>query len=335
MASHEVVDRLREHERALRVLGATYGASGGSPRRGYLHQGKIIVGGGRFRWSMMKTFSAVTLLIISATSLALVFVVALEGSPPDLGQAIAPLTAPGDAEPAPPPPPQALPPAVEIQGSLAPIGAEQETRAPTLQTARRPESIPDESKADMTALWPTQVPESTPSGGKSDMTARQPTPGPESRPGEIRTAEDKRNAAPGDAPVSAAPHPNEQETTADETPAVRLLRRLAEQGNRQAQYNLAVMYANGRGVPRDEAEANRWYRRAAEQGDASAQSLVGSAYLFGRGVPKDFVQAYLWLDLAARGSEKSAAKVRDDLERFMTAAQISEARKLAREWKPK
>ena len=95
------------------------------------------------------------------------------------------------------------------------------------------------------------------------------------------------------------------------------------------------MYANGWGVPRDEAESNRWYRKATEQGDASAQSLVGSAYLFGRGAPKDFVQAYLWLNLAARSGDKSAAKVRDDLEGIMTAAQISEARRLTREWEPK
>ena len=33
-----------------------------------------------------------------------------------------------------------------------------------------------------------------------------------------------------------------------------------------AQFNLGVMYANGRGVLKDEAEAVRWYRLAAEQG---------------------------------------------------------------------
>ena len=41
---------------------------------------------------------------------------------------------------------------------------------------------------------------------------------------------------------------------------------LAEQGNASAQYNLGVMYANGRGVPQDYAEAMKWYRLAAEQG---------------------------------------------------------------------
>ena len=40
----------------------------------------------------------------------------------------------------------------------------------------------------------------------------------------------------------------------------------AEEGVAEAQFNLGVMYAEGRGVPQDDAEAARWYRLAAEQG---------------------------------------------------------------------
>ena len=40
----------------------------------------------------------------------------------------------------------------------------------------------------------------------------------------------------------------------------------AEQGDAAAQFNLGVMYNNGRGVLKDEAEAVRWYRLAADQG---------------------------------------------------------------------
>ena len=39
-------------------------------------------------------------------------------------------------------------------------------------------------------------------------------------------------------------------------------KRLAEQGIAFAQYNLGVMYANGRGVPQNDAEAVKWYRLA-------------------------------------------------------------------------
>jgi len=40
---------------------------------------------------------------------------------------------------------------------------------------------------------------------------------------------------------------------------------LAEQGNVEAQYNLGVIYAEGRGVAKDETEAVSWFRKAAEQ----------------------------------------------------------------------
>ena len=275
----------------------------------------------------------------------------------------------------PAPPPQALPPMIEAQGIPARTEAEREVQAPSLQptpdlesrpseskadiAALQPtpdlesrtkesktdimalqptpdqESRPNESKSDMTALQPTPDLESRPSESKADIAALQPTPDLESRPSESRTTDDKSSAMPDMRPVTEAPQLNEQDINGDYATALRLLRPLAERGNRQAQYNLAVMYANGRGVPRDEAEANRWYRKAAEQGDPSAQSLVGSGYLYGRGAPKDFVQAYLWLSLAAHGGDGAAAKVRDGLERFMTAGQISEARKLTRDWKPK
>ena len=41
------------------------------------------------------------------------------------------------------------------------------------------------------------------------------------------------------------------------------IKALAEQGVASAQYNLALMYANGEGVPENEAEAVKWYRKAA------------------------------------------------------------------------
>jgi hypothetical protein len=206
-----------------------------------------------------------------------------------------------------------------------------------VQPAPDLDSRPSESKADIAAVQPTPDLDSRPNESKAGVAAVQPAPDLDSRPSESksRTTDDKSSAVPDTRSITEAPHLSEQDINGDYATALRLLRPLAERGNRQAQYNLAVMYANGRGVPRDEAEANRWYRKAAEQGDASAQSLVGSAYLFGRGAPKDFVQAYLWLSLAAQGGDNAAAKVRDGLERFMRVEQISEARRLTREWKPK
>jgi TPR repeat protein len=43
----------------------------------------------------------------------------------------------------------------------------------------------------------------------------------------------------------------------DDATALRELLPLAQQGNAAAQYNLGVMYSNGRGVPQDYAQARK------------------------------------------------------------------------------
>ena len=72
------------------------------------------------------------------------------------------------------------------------------------------------------------------------------------------------------------------------------------QGHASAQFNLGVMYDNGRGVLKDDAEAVRWYRLAAEQGQAQAQYGLGRMYAFGRGVLKDDAEAMRWFRLATK-----------------------------------
>ena len=51
----------------------------------------------------------------------------------------------------------------------------------------------------------------------------------------------------------------------DPDPLTGLLRRQAEQGDAEAQFNLGLMYTNGDGVPQDYQEAVSWYRKAAER----------------------------------------------------------------------
>ena len=83
-------------------------------------------------------------------------------------------------------------------------------------------------------------------------------------------------------------------------------RQTAEQGNAEAQFNLAAMYAAGEGIQQDEAEAVRWYRLAAEQGHADAQASLGGMYLEGRGVPQDDAEAVRWIRLAAERGQGDA-----------------------------
>ena len=116
------------------------------------------------------------------------------------------------------------------------------------------------------------------------------------------------------------------------------LREHADEGSALAQYVLGAMYQLGEVVPQDYTEAAKWFRRAADQDLAVAQFALGEM------VPEDIVHAHMWLDLsgahAARivGAQKlarDAQEMRAALAGKMTAAEIEEAQKLAREWKPK
>ena len=111
-------------------------------------------------------------------------------------------------------------------------------------------------------------------------------------------------------------------------------RPLAEQGDAVAQYNLGVLYDAGYGVSQDYGQARQWFEKAAAQGYANAQHDLGRLFYYGHGVPQDFVQAHKWYNLAAANGHKVAATFRDSLVEQMTPADISEAQKLAREWKP-
>src|ERR1700719_987654 len=61
---------------------------------------------------------------------------------------------------------------------------------------------------------------------------------------------------------------------ADYERAFKDYRELAELGQPLAQHNLAIMYAQGRGVRQSELNAFAWATLAVENGDPSAQSLV-------------------------------------------------------------
>ncbi len=87
------------------------------------------------------------------------------------------------------------------------------------------------------------------------------------------------------------------------------------------------------GITQDYAAAIRWYRKAADQGNADAQYHLGVMYDKGRGVTQDYIQAHMWYSLAT-ARDDTHAKDRDLLAEKMTLAQIAEAQRLAREWKP-
>ena len=117
--------------------------------------------------------------------------------------------------------------------------------------------------------------------------------------------------------------------------ALREFQPLARAGDAAAQFYLGEMYEDGRGVPQNDAEAAKWYRKSAEQGDATAQFNLGFIYGEGEGVPQDYVQAHMWSNLAAAQGNELARKNRDIDEKRMTPAQVADAQRLARAWRPK
>ena len=85
-------------------------------------------------------------------------------------------------------------------------------------------------------------------------------------------------------------------------------KQLSRGGDADAQYNLGIMYDNGRGVIKDEMKAFALYLKAAEQGNASAQYNVGSMYYEGRGVLKSYSKARYWIEKAYENNDPKVTR---------------------------
>jgi TPR repeat protein len=104
-----------------------------------------------------------------------------------------------------------------------------------------------------------------------------------------------------------------------------------------AEYDLALLYRDGDGVPHDLAEHARLLHRAANHNYAPAHYALGIAYLNGIGVGRDLIAAHMWFNLAARQGHTDAPgaqRALDDLERVMTSEQVVAAQQAAAQWRP-
>jgi TPR repeat protein len=105
----------------------------------------------------------------------------------------------------------------------------------------------------------------------------------------------------------------------------------AKQGFALSQFSVAFMYYNGQGVAQNYKEALRWFHRAARQGNVRAQQSLGAMYFNGEGVSQDYVRSHMWSNIAAVGGDKASVKARDTAASKMTAQQIEQAQRMARE----
>jgi TPR repeat protein len=71
---------------------------------------------------------------------------------------------------------------------------------------------------------------------------------------------------------------------------------------------------------------------AAQTGAPDALFELGMLYATGRDIDADLVTAHKWFNLAAARGNEAACTYRVELAREMSAEQIAEAQKLAREW---
>ncbi|MGD9541723.1 MAG: peptidoglycan-binding protein, partial [Methylocystis sp.] len=167
--------------------------------------------------------------------------------------------------------------------TLGPSPSRQEAKAPA--KAARPAASPEKAVVQNSARPPS-------------LAARTPAPAPAFGPGSAVVAT-QPNIDPTPTGTIESPSPSPGDAFA-------AIKRLAEEGQPAAQYDLAARLAEGRGAPRDAEAAAQWFEKAAEAGLAPAQYRLGSLYEKGVGVDRDYTRARRWYERAAEAGNARA-----------------------------
>ena len=88
--------------------------------------------------------------------------------------------------------------------------------------------------------------------------------------------------------------------------AVEWLGKSADAGMAQAQYSMGLLSEGGVGMPRSLTGATAWWQKAADQGHTDAQVELATQYFLGRGAPKDWKLAARWYEAAAENGDVGA-----------------------------
>jgi TPR repeat protein len=89
------------------------------------------------------------------------------------------------------------------------------------------------------------------------------------------------------------------------------LRKAAEHGIADAQYDLGGVYMIGKTMEADYKKAAEWFHKAAEQGNKKAYGDLGFCYEKGAGVSQDFAKAAEWYQKAADQGDTFAKECLD------------------------
>ena len=93
---------------------------------------------------------------------------------------------------------------------------------------------------------------------------------------------------------TTSPQSSQLQQLSEENSEFVKLKRLAEQGNAEAQYKLGLTYDMGEEVDQDYKKAFELYEKSAQQGLASSQNKLGSMYRYGKGVEVNHAKATEW-----------------------------------------
>lgn len=89
----------------------------------------------------------------------------------------------------------------------------------------------------------------------------------------------------------------------EQNPPLERVKNLAAEGNSLAQYELALRFTTGAGLPKNADQAAKWARKSADQGYPAAQTMLGLYY---RDTAKDLKQAERWLQMASKQQHGAA-----------------------------
>jgi len=104
----------------------------------------------------------------------------------------------------------------------------------------------------------------------------------------------------------------------------------AENGDHEAQNELAFLYYTGKGVQQNFQTSFRWFEKAARGGLPIAQYNVGIMWYTGNGVKTpDLITAYGWLSLAAANGYANANTATRYIETLLGPSELKEAQKKA------
>lgn len=142
-------------------------------------------------------------------------------------------------------------------------------------------------------------------GSPSTPTAQVSTP---DRAPPAAATETAKATPPAAAPEAGTPKANvaqagpgtEQHEAAVPDAVLKGLATRAANGDVQAEYELALRYSAGRGVPKNDQLAAEWFEKAAVHGLAPAQYNLGVLFERGQGVAKDPKKAFFWYQSAAQ-----------------------------------